>query len=333
MKLFTRTSVILASAWAVQVGYSHASPTIRNVYTFPRNTFIENIAVQSNGNILVTSLGSPSLFSIDPTVPNPNASIIATFPNATGISGVTEIEPDVFAVVTGVWDQAITRAALGTLAVWTVDFSRGPVPSTKYITGIANSTIFNGIARHPTNPRLLLAADSAAGAVYRVDLGTGLYGVAFSSPLLQPTGTAAEGKHLGINGLKAARSTVYFTNSAQGLFGKVGIDFHGNQVGGIEVLAKSSAAGSDVVYDDFALDLKRGTAWIASHPSYGVGVSLLDGRQTVINDTTKLLNPTSAAFGRGGIRQQKTLYVTNGGQFTPEFDLVNAGVVAVELLF
>jgi hypothetical protein len=217
------------------------------------------------------------------------------------------------------------------LAIWTVDFTQKSGPIMKFVTGIANSTIVNGIVRHPANSRLLLAADSAAGAVYRVDLLTGAYGVAFSSPLLQPTGTAAEGKHLGINGLTAAGSTIYFTSSAQGLFGKVGIDYHGNQAGRIEVVSNSSAAGPDVVYDDIALDFGHGKAWIASHPDYAVGVSLVNGAQTVINDTAKLLNPTSAAFGRGGFRQQKTLYVTNGGQFTPEFDLVNAGVVAVEL--
>lgn len=331
MKLSICTNIILATAWGVHVACSHISPTIRNIYTFPRNTFIENIAVRSNSNLLVTSLGVPSLFSIDPIVATPNASVVATFPNATGISGVTEISPDVFALVTGVWDQAITRAALGSLAIWTVDFTQKSGPITKFVTGIANSTIFNGIVRHPTNARLLLAADSAAGAVYRVDLLTGAYGVAFSSPLLQPTGTAAEGKHLGVNGLTAVGSTVYFTNSAQGFFGKVGIDHHGNQVGGIEVVSKSSAAGPDVVYDDIALDLVHGKAWIASHPDYAVDVSLMNGGQTVVSDTAKLLNPTSAAFGRGGIQQQRTLYVTNGGEFTPEFDLVNAGVVAVEL--
>lgn len=167
--------------------------------------------------------------------------------------------------------------------------------------------------------------------IWRVDLTTGAYGVAFSSPLLQPTGTALEGKHLGINGLKAAGSTVYFTNSAQGFFGKVAIDYHGNKVGSIQVISNSSAAGADVVYDDIALDFAHGKAWIASHPDYAVGVPLLGGSQTVINDTQKLLNPTSAAFDRGSVAQRKILYVTNGGEFTPEFDLINEGVVAISL--
>lgn len=309
------------------------NPPIRQIYTFPKNTFIENIAVRSNSNLLLTSMSVPDLFSIDPKATTPTASAIHTFPNATGLSGIAEVAPDVFALVTGVWDLAATRAAPGSLAVWIVDFTvtagGSQAPSTRLLTRIANSTIFNGIARHPTNPALLLAADSAAGAVWRVDLATGAYGVAFSSPLLAPTGTAP-GTNLGVNGLKARGRYLYFTNSAQRFFGRVPVDGLGVPTGSIEVISRSTDAGADVVYDDMALDRDGGGgAWIASHPSYAVHVKL-DGTQRVVNDTALLLNPTSAAFGRGDGGQEKTLYVTNGGEFVGS-DLVNEGVVAVDL--
>lgn len=79
------------------------------------------------------------------------------------------------------------------------------------------------------------------------------------------------------------------------------LDWAGNAVGGIEVLANSTAAGPDVVYDDIALDLGRGKAWIASHPSHAVRVDVGPGAgaQKVVSDVAKLLNPTSAAFGMG----------------------------------
>ncbi|GAB1317643.1 hypothetical protein MFIFM68171_07853 [Madurella fahalii] len=326
------TSSLIAAAWGAHAAGVAGNPPIRNVYTFPKNTFIENIAVRSNSELLVTSMSVPDLFAIDPTVNNPDAPIVHTFANASGISGIAEITPDVFALVTGVWDLAATRAQLGSLAVWTVDFAGRPDPVVTFVTGIENSTIFNGIARHPTNPQILLAADSALGAVWRVDLASGAYDVAFSSPLLEPTGTAP-GTHLGINGIRAdaGSSHVYFTNSAQRFFGRVAVDRDGNQAGAIEIISSSTDAGSDVIYDDIALDLRkgRGTAWVASHPSYAVQISL-GGRQRVVNDTEKLLNPTSAAFGRGNARQEKTLYVTNGGEFVGN-DLVNGGVVAIDL--
>ncbi|KAK5660612.1 hypothetical protein OQA88_13176 [Cercophora sp. LCS_1] len=336
MHSFSYLAAFFSAAWGVQAGGGASSPVIRNVFTFPPNHFIENIAVRSNSKLLITSMSVPHLFSIDPTVASPNASIVHTFSNITGISGIAETTSDVFALVTAEWDLAATRAIPGTLKVWTANFNqRRPngAPTISLLTDIQNSTIFNGLARHPTNPRLLLAADSAIGAVWRVDLATGAYGIAFSSPLLTPTGTAP-GTHLGINGLRSHGSHLYFTNSAQQFFGRVAVDWNGNPVGAIQVISNSTVAGPDVVYDDIALDVGRTgkvkSAWIASHPSYGVEVTLASGSQFVVNDAAKLLNPTSAAFGRGSSKQEKTLYITNGGEFVG-FDLVNEGVVAIEV--
>ena len=326
------TTLLVAAAAVVQAGAGNPNPTIRNIFTFPRNHFIENIAVRANSQLLVTSMSVPHLFAINPTAATPNATIVHTFTNSTGLAGIAEITPDLFALVTGTWDLANTRAELGSLAVWTVNFNTRPgtPPKVKFVTQILNSTIFNGLVRHPTNPRLLLAADSALGAVWRVDLLTGAYGVAFTSPLLTPTGTTWEGLHLGINGLTASGNTLYFTNSAQKFFGKVSINSQGQPTGNIQIISNSTAAAANVVYDDIALD-KKGNAWIASHPDYAVGVKLSNGNQWVIEDSVKLLNPTAAAFGRGSPRQEKTLYITNGGEFTPEFDLINEGVVAIDL--
>ena len=324
-------TLVAAACGALATDGVTTNPPIRNVYTFPINTFIENIAVRANSKLLVTSMSVPDLFLIDPTVASPSASIIHTFPNATGISGIAEITPDLFALVTGIWDLANTRALPGTLAIWTINLNPSP-PVVRFITDVPDSLILNGLTRHPLNPRLLLAADSALGAVRRIDLLTGAHDIAFTDPLLAPTGTVP-GTHLGINGLRAAHGGlhVYFTNSAQKFLGRVRLDFAGNAIGGVETLASSTAAGADVVYDDIALDLLKGKLWIASHPSYAVQVPLVGGgAQRVVSDTAKLLNPTSAAFGRGSLKERNTLYVTNGGEFVG-WDLVNEGVVALDL--
>lgn len=327
-------STLAAAAVGVHAAGVSSNPPISNVFTYPMNRFIENIAVRANSKLLVTSMSVPDLFSIDPTATTPVADVVHTFANATGLMGITEVTPDVFALVSGEWDLPATRALPGTMVVWTVDFKRlnGSRPCVDKVTGIVNSTIFNGLARHPYNPRLLMAADSALGAVWRVDLLTGAYDVAFSSPLLTPTGTVP-GTNLGINGLRSSGSHLYFTNSARKFYGRVAIDITGNMVGAIEILANSTAAGANVVYDDIALDSTGGAggggAWIASHPSYAIHVAA-NGSQVVVNDTQKLLNPTSAAFGRGSSQQRKTLYITNGGEFVG-FDLVNSGIVAIDL--
>lgn len=225
------------------------------------------------------------------------------------------------------WDLVNTRAILGTLVVWTVDFNCVPV-EVKRLANVSNTTSFNGIASLKQNPHLVLAADSALGAVWRINTLTGEYGILFTDPLFEPVSSEL-GLNLGINGLRIKGGYLYLTNSARGIFGRVEIDGSGNKRGKVQVI--SNITDSDTVgahYDDFAIDGK-GTAWIATHPDYVVGVEV-DGKQNVIANETLLLNPTSAAFGRGSRREEGTLYVTNGGLFVGN-DLVDEGVVAVDL--
>ena len=86
-----------------------------------------------------------------------------------------------------------------------------------------------------------------------------------------------------------------------------------------------------VHFNDFALD-GEDKAWIATHPSDVIEVQVGKGVVADIQNSTLLLNPTSAAFGRGAERERRTLYVTNGGTFVGDtFELVEEGVVAIDL--
>ncbi|RDL33791.1 Uncharacterized protein BP5553_08159 [Venustampulla echinocandica] len=322
LSLLSLVLLALPTSFAAPLS-GRTDPVIRQVYTFGPNRFIENIAVRSNSKLLVTSMSVPDLFSINPTLTSPTAPIVYTFPNASGLSGITETSPDVFAVVSGVWDLATTRANLGSLSVWTVNFC-GSSPVVSHVASIANSTILNGITTVPGSPHLVLAADSDIGAVWKVNTLTGAYSIAFSDPLFLPTGTAP-GTNLGINGLKAKGSYLYFTNSALGIYGRVGINSLGNKVGSVQTLASMPVVGGH--YDDLDIDAS-GNTWIATHPSHVVKVKS-DGTQKVLANTALLLNPTSAAFGRGNALEKRTLYVTNGGEFVGN-DLVNEGIVSFD---
>ncbi|KAE8440949.1 hypothetical protein EG329_006163 [Mollisiaceae sp. DMI_Dod_QoI] len=303
------------------------NPPIRPIFTFPNNTFVENIRVRSNSELLVTSMSVPTLFGIDPTAATPDASVLYTFPNATGLAGITETKPDIFAIVSATWDLVNTRAILGTLVVWTINLHSTP-PIVHRIANVINSTSFNGIASIHQSPSLVLAGDSAIGAVWRVNLLTGNYGIAFSDPLFEPISTE-QGLNLGIDGLKIKDGHLYFTNPAYEIFGRVKIDQFGNKIGAVEVIANiTDSATTGAHYDDFAID-GEGRSWIATHPEYVVEVGPA-GNQNVISNSTLLLNPTSAAFGRGSLAQKKTLYVTNGGAFSGD-NLIDEGMVAIDL--
>jgi len=96
-----RFNLLLASVLLISLGVATRDFPIRNIFKFPNNTFVENIAVRSNSHLIVTSPSVPTLFTIDPTAPSPDASVAHTFPSGTGPWGITEITNDKFVVVTG----------------------------------------------------------------------------------------------------------------------------------------------------------------------------------------------------------------------------------------
>ncbi len=239
------------------------------------------------------------------------------------------LTPDVFVVVSGIWDLALTRAALGSLTVWTVNLGSS-TPIVKNITTIATSVQLNGLAPVPGSHKLILAADADAGAVYRINIATGAYSIAFSDPLFEPVNRTNPGQHLGINGIRTKGTYLYFVSSAKQHFGRVPINALGSRTGPAVIISNNTIVGGSFgsQYDDFGLD-GGNNAWVATHPNHVVKVSP-GGQQTIIEDTELLLNPTSAQFGRGSSRERKTLYVTNGGWFTEDFTLINEGVVALD---
>ena len=333
---------VLLSVIGVFASVTHSliAPPIRNLFTFPPNTWIENIATRPNGNLLLTTLSLPVIYTLNPNISSPEVSIAHTFPNQTGISGITEVSPDIYVAASGLWNVTAARAALGSMNIWILDFTSGsnttasPSPEVKHITAIPNSTALNGLASIPGSADLALISDSELGAVWVVNLRTAEYKISFSSPFFMPTGTNL-GENLGINGIKTLSTQqgifLYFTNSAQGIFGRVLITSSGGQQGPVEVITNVTSAEGAMGgnYDDSAFD-GEGNAWIATHLDYVVEAAGETGAQRVIVNETLLLNPTSAAFGRGGQRQERTLYVTNGGVFE-ESGLVDGGVVAVDL--
>lgn len=66
-------------------------------YDTHASQWVENIAVRSNGKILVTLINTPQVWQIDPA--SHIAELVHVFPHAISALGITEYEHDVFAVV------------------------------------------------------------------------------------------------------------------------------------------------------------------------------------------------------------------------------------------
>lgn len=91
--------------------------TVRNITQFPDGTFVENIAIRSNGQALVTLLSAPELHLVDLDhggCPH----LIHQFPEVTGVLGIAEVEDDVFAVIAGNFSLTTLQGTQGLYSMY-----------------------------------------------------------------------------------------------------------------------------------------------------------------------------------------------------------------------
>lgn len=200
----------------------------------------------------------------------------------------------------------------GSFSVWSVNMNTAQ-PTVKLITAIPEAQGLNGLAALNGFSGTVLVADSILGAVWKVNVATGAYSMAIQNSNFAPSASEPVGHSLGINGLRTVPNSLYFTNSAQGIFGSMRINPDGSAAGEVEVLA-TKAQPSDF-YDDFDMD-PAGNAWITTHPGMIYQVTRGGVQTKMTGEGTSFNQPTSARFGRGP--QSGTLYVVDAanGQLT-----------------
>ena len=266
----------------------------------------------------MTATNQPHLYDIDPRT---SSSTPITLPDISGVSsilGIAETAPDVFAVAAGIYNISNLVPVFGSFSVWSVNMNTAQ-PTVKLITAIPEAQGLNGAAALNGFSGTVLIADSILGAVWKVNVATGAYSMAIQNSNFAPSASAPAGHSLGINGLRTVGNSLYFTNSAQGIFGSIRIHPDGSAAGAVEVLA--TRAQPTQSYDDFDID-SAGTAWIATHAGVRNAPGIInevtrEGVQTNMTGEGNSFNqPTSARFGRGP--QSGTLYVVDAanGQLT-----------------
>ena len=280
-----------------------ANVSITQIFEFTSH-FIENIHLRSNGRLLLSSLSSGDLFTIDPAAPSPPAKAVVNCPGSTGLSGIATIGPDLFAVSGGVHGSF----RFDNMQVYVVSVP-GDSDSGVLLDSISVPDTYglNGMAALPAMSRVVLSADSHGSCIYRINTLTRIVDVAFADPLLGHGPTFK----VGINGLKIFNGYMYFTNSGQGTFARVKINDDGSKAGDIEIVANlPGVPGLGHAYDDFTLD-SDGNAYVTLHPNEIVKITQ-DGMQTTFaggNNSTIFKGPTSAATSQDG----KSIYVATAG--------------------
>lgn len=320
---------------AVLAATTLAQAPISTVYQFA-NSFsgvgyvnIENVALRkSNGQLLLNFVTGAIMAQLDPANPVPEVlvNISSLYPGApASLTGIDQIGDDVYAVNAGNFQfgpqvPGGVAGIAGSFSVWSVDLSATPAQASQ-IVAIPEAGLLNGLTA--VNKDVVLLADSALGAIWRVDIKAGTYEQVLADPLFLPNPGVI---NFGINGIKYQKPYLYFTNSAQGTFGAIPFGPNGYPGGAAQPFVY---APNGTYFDDFALS--GSGAYLATHPN--AIYKAVEGSSDPIlvagggADTTFAGAPTSCVFGADG----ETLYVVTGGLGGGPTGPVSGGVYAINV--
>lgn len=299
MQFLTKTITTLSGV--LLVGQGTAAYTAKQIYQFPNSPFtdIENVAIRPNGQLVLSIITSPSVYTLDPSQAQGTAVHLHDFTGVTSCLGITEIASDEFAIAVGNVSTATYSGVPGTFSIYKIDFTKSPTAFTK-IAAVPQAKILNGLTHVASNPSIILAADSEQGIIYSINAITGAISAAIQSSAFAPTASFP----LGVNGIHTSGNNLYYSNSALGTYGVMPINANGQSAGSATVLAHDSSGNN---YDDFALAATN-NAFVTNHPS-SIAEITPAGAQTVVVNDTNIVQPTSAIFSLDG----KTIYVVTGG--------------------
>ncbi|KAK4866348.1 hypothetical protein LT330_008689 [Penicillium expansum] len=298
--------------------YRNEQPNVKveTLFQFPNNgSWIDNMVVRSDGNLLLTRLDTPEVWLFNPT--SGNATLAYSFPNVTSCFGISEIDDDVFAVVVGNFSPKTFQPGPGSFSVHKLDFTKMDAgenervlesPKASKIVAMPDAEALNGMATFSRGSNLVLIADSPKGIIWKVDTETGDYSVALNDTTMAP----AEGQALplGVNALTVFGDYVYYTGTTRMVYCRVKVDEDVKPIGDFEVIASGFLPDNIEITAD-------GTAYIPTAPQNSVvrltpsgQISLVTGGQV----STGLAGPSSVRLSK----DRQTLYVgTNGGQIAP----------------
>ncbi|KAM0521865.1 hypothetical protein ACHAPE_002428 [Trichoderma viride] len=325
-----RIAVSLLALCGASIATAPSLDSASTLYEFPKDSYIENIAVRSNGQILMTDLSKSELFLFDPSVAGPNTPILLhDFDESLALAGIAEYQPDVFAVISGNYSFTNTVQVVGTWKVWSVDlrgvkittehgqakFSSQPV--VKKIADVKPAHFLNGLTVLSERDQTLLISDVNGGLIWSLDIKTGNYEVAinntFTALYSSPPFSAS-----GVDGVHVRGNSAYFTNFGNGTFNKVLINENGTPAGPVTTIANTK--GPLDQYDDFTFDCD-GNAFVVTGGGNTIEMISADGKAQVYIagnlNSTAIAEPTSCAFGRGPHDKNILYIVTAGGMETP----------------
>ncbi|KAL1712065.1 hypothetical protein EV715DRAFT_214394, partial [Schizophyllum commune] len=311
-----------------------ATPSIHEVYTFPVNTSVENLAVRRSGEVLATVDSAPELWHIKP-FNSEEPTLVYDFPGYESLLGIVEVEDDQFYVAAGNFSVFTLASTKGSYAIFHVDMSpfrasQGAVQTSAVIqkvTDVPEGELLNGLGLFSKEKGLVYVADSGSGIIYLLNVYTGAYWPAIHDALSvkgdpYPYYPAANGVRYDARG-----RAVYFTNVAQAVFARVPVFANGSANGAAEVIAKGE------LYDDFVLDEEANALIAVFGSSDVIRVDGRTGESSIIagsTNSTDLQAATAVAWGRTK-RDSRSLYVSRNGGVVGFPTPVGGAVMRIDL--
>ena len=329
-----------AAAWPLAARAQQPYPQTRltTAASFPAHFFLENIAVRQDNSILITVFQPKGLYYLPPPRPDSEVEpiLLYTFDQLT--TGIAELAPDVFVVfTTNAYTTHENYMHRLDLRGWTPS---APAKPELMFTFPKATLALNGACA--LSPKTVLAADSMAGLIWRVDFApdgspqTKIWlkheSMAHIEDTLPPP------PQPGINGVRysAKQEHLYYTTTGQKLFMRVRVDLNTFDPAGEPELVANGG-----MYDDFCIDDERGVAYLTVHrenridrvPLKPAGEPPRAIAGEPLNEV--LLGPSSAAWSRAPAESGRVVYVTTDGGHTappPDGIVKNAKVLRMEFV-
>jgi len=313
--------VLPASSYSITSHQRQDHYNSETVYEFPNPTWLENIAVRHNGQILVTTISAPTLLQVDPSQQRESA-VVARIPDATGVLGIVELEKDIFYISAGDMINVTATNLVFPTKIWKVDVrpfrvdAKGNVTRPSKISLIAdlsNTTFVNTLCRlGPKDNSAILISDSGAGHVLRLDVKTGVASVVINDSTMRSTIPGAAG----VTGIHMHGTHLFYANFAATTFLKIPISLTTGVPTGPPTLITNGT-----LIDDFTLSRDGKKAWAATNPRNSLIEIDIPGQK--FRTVADGLNATSAALGRTRADYNSVYFVSGGGL---DFPITNPGV-------
>lgn len=259
----------------------------QTIAEFPVNTFLENIAIDAQGTIFVTSYEEGKVYRV---MPNGNH---AEFAHISGTVAGIAIDRTGNILIAGVNGQTST--------IFRIDLT-GTVES---IVTLPEAIFLNGIT-HLQGDRYLVA-DSYKGAIWDVDVTTKTAKIWIQDNLLSRSDT--RNPFPAVNGIKIYQNTLFASNTQRQLLVRIPIAENG-------IPKEPEVFLTSVNLDDFAFDI-QGNLYGTTHV-YNSVIRIAPNKQisTIAMAQQGVTGSTALAFGRTS--DKTSIYVTtNGGMSLP----------------